>query len=281
MSTENFEKALKEIDRFNSQDPRQKIDDGIAHPQELIYSKSLTEWVLKLDPQASEALRVAARGQHIGRWTIPRSEYPAGRSGYLRWREELKAFHVEKIGAILRDIGYEEDFIERVASLMSKNNMKEDPDAQTLEDGLCLVFFETQFMDLVEKTPADKMKIVVRKTWKKMGPKGREIALKLKLPFEVKRFLGRSNWRCAALSRSVQRPKGARLSAALGRFIGMEQNQPKASQTRRQQPAHEQIEKEGTAHRTQRTTNSRCCSGSTNQAENEASDTTEHAATKY
>ena len=190
MSTENFEKALKEIDRFNSQDPRQKIDDGIAHPQELIYSKSLTEWVLKLDPQASEALRVAARGQHIGRWTIPRSEYPDGRSGYLRWREELKAFHVEKIGGILRDIGYEEDFIERVASLMSKNNMKEDPDAQTLEDGLCLVFFETQFMDLVEKTPADKMKIVVRKTWKKMGPKGREIALKLKLPFEVKRFLG-------------------------------------------------------------------------------------------
>ena len=189
MSTENFEMALKEIDRFNSQDPRQKIEDGIAHPQELIYSKSLTEWVLKLDPKASEALRVAARGQHIGRWTIPRSEYPTGRSGYLRWREELKAFHVEKVGDILRDIGYQEDFIERVASLMSKNIMKEDPDAQTLEDGLCLVFFETQFMDLVEKTPADKMKIVVRKTWKKMGPKGREIALNMKLPFEVKRFL--------------------------------------------------------------------------------------------
>ena len=46
------------------------------------------------------------------------------------------------------------------------------------------------FMDLVEKTPADKMKIVVQKTWKKMGPKGREFALKMKLPFEVKRFLG-------------------------------------------------------------------------------------------
>ena len=66
MSTENFEKTLKEIDRFNSQDPRQKIVDGIAHPQELAYSKSLTEWVLKLDPQASEALRIAARGQQRG-----------------------------------------------------------------------------------------------------------------------------------------------------------------------------------------------------------------------
>ena len=64
-----------------------------------------------------------------------------------------------------------------------------DQDAQTLEDGLCLVFFETQFMDLMEKTPVDKMAILVRKTWKKMGPKGREIALQMKLPFEVIRFL--------------------------------------------------------------------------------------------
>ena len=84
MSTENLEKALKEIDRFNSQDPRQGIVDGIAHPQELIYSNSLTEWVLKLDPQASDPLRIAARGQHIGRWMVPRAKYPAGRSGYLR-----------------------------------------------------------------------------------------------------------------------------------------------------------------------------------------------------
>ena len=189
MSTENFEKALKEIDRFNSQDPRQKIVDGIAHPQELAYSKSLTEWVLKLDPQASEALRIAARGQHISRWTVPRAEYPADRSGYLRWREDLKAFHAEKVGGILRDVGYEEDFIQRVKFLILKNNIKEDTDAQTLEDALCLVFFETQFMNLMEKTPVDKMKTLVRKTWKKMSAKGRNIALQMNLPFEEKHFL--------------------------------------------------------------------------------------------
>ena len=189
MSTENFEKTLKEIDRFNSQDPRQKIVDGIAHPQELAYSKSLTEWVLKLDPQASEALRIAARGQHISRWTVPRAEYPADRSGYLRWREDLKAFHAEKVGGILRDVGYEEDFIQRVKFLILKNNIKEDTDAQALEDALCLVFFETQFMNLMEKTPVDKMKTLVRKTWKKMSAKGRNIALQMNLPSEEKHFL--------------------------------------------------------------------------------------------
>ena len=189
MSTENFEKALKEIDRFNSQDPRQEIVDGIAHPQELTYSKRLTEWLLKLDPQASEALRIAARGQHIGRWTVPRAEYPADRSGYLRWREDLKAFHAEKVGGILRDVGYAEDFIQRVKFLILKSNIKDDTDAQTLEDALCLVFFETQFMNLMEKTPVDKMKTLVRKTWKKMSAKGRNIALQMNLPFEEKHFL--------------------------------------------------------------------------------------------
>ena len=189
MPTDNFEKALKEIDRFNSQDPRQKIIDGIAHPHELAYSKSLTEWVIKLDPQASEALRIAARGQHISRWTVPRAEYSADRSGYLRWREDLKVFHAEKVGGILRDVGYAEDFIQRVKFLILKSNIKEDTDAQTLEDALCLVFFETQFMDLMEKTPADKMKTIVRKTWKKMGTKGRDIALQMDLPFVVKLFL--------------------------------------------------------------------------------------------
>jgi hypothetical protein len=189
MSTEAFEKALKEIDRFNSQDPRQRVVDGIAHPQELAYSKLLTEWVLKLDPNASEALRIAACGQHISRWMVPRAEYPADRSGYLRWREDLKAFHAEKVGGILRDVGYEEEFIQRVQSLVLKKNIKKDTDAQTLEDALCLVFFETQFMTLMKKTPVDKMKILVRKTWKKMGAKGRDMALQMNLPLEEKHFL--------------------------------------------------------------------------------------------
>ena len=189
MFTDTFEKALKEIDRFNSQDPRQQIVDGISYPQELVYSKLLTEWVLKLDPEASEALRIAACGQHISRWTVPRAEYPADRFGYLRWREDLKAFHAEQVVGILREVGYEEDFVQLVKFLVLKKNIKKDTDAQTLEDALCLVFFETQFMTLMERTPVDKMKSLVRKTWKKMGAKGRVMALQMNLPFEEKHFL--------------------------------------------------------------------------------------------
>ncbi len=189
MESERLKKALGEIDRFNSQDPRREIVDGVAYPQELIYSKRLTEFVLNLNPEHSEALLIAARCQHICRWTIPRENYPMGRGGYLRWRQTLKSFHAEKVGEILQEVGYEEDFIAREQRLILKKNLKKDADTRTLEDALCLVFLETQFVDLMEKTPQDKMKVIVRKTWKKMSPKGREVALQMKLPFEEKRFL--------------------------------------------------------------------------------------------
>ena len=172
MESERLKKALGEIDHFNSQDPRREIVDGVAYPQELIYSKRLTEWVLKLDPEPSEALRIAARGQHICRWTIPRENYPMGRGGYLRWRQILKSFHAQKVEEILQEVGYEEDFIERAKRLILKKNLKKDAATQTLEDALCLVFLETQFLDLMEKTPEDKMEVIVRKNLEKDEPQG-------------------------------------------------------------------------------------------------------------
>jgi hypothetical protein len=187
--TERLKKALDKIDQFNSRDPNHDMVDGISFPRELLYSKRLNDWVLRLNPEASEALRVAARGQHIGRWTIPRGQYEMDRGGYLRWREALKSFHAKTVGAILVEAGYEQDFIQRVQSLILKKNIKQDPEAQTLEDALCLVFLETQFNDLRDKTPDPKMKDIVRKTWKKMGAQGQEAALKLNLSDDVKQFL--------------------------------------------------------------------------------------------
>ncbi len=131
VESERLTKALEEIDRFNRQDPRREIVDGVAYPQELIYSKRLTEWVLKLNPEPSEALLIAARGQHICRWTIPRENYPMGRGGYLRWRQILKSFHAQKVEEILQEVGYEEDFIEKAKRLILKKNLKKDAATQS------------------------------------------------------------------------------------------------------------------------------------------------------
>lgn len=181
--------VLRKIDEYNGRDPNSETVDGVLFPRELVYSKSLTDWVLKLKPDASEALRIAARGQHIGRWTIPRDQFEMDRGGYLRWREALKQFHAKTVGEILQEAGYDAAFVERVRSMILKKNFKEDPEVQALEDGLCLVFLEKQFAELKSKTPDEKMKEIVRKTWRKMSGLGQALALKLPLSPEAKQFL--------------------------------------------------------------------------------------------
>ena len=183
---------LAKIDQLNSEDPNSELGDGHQQPRELVYSKRLSGWVLRLNPGASEALRIAARGQHVQRWTIPRHRYEMTRRGYLRWRETLKAFHAETIGHLMRDTGYAEAMIERVGAIMGKRLLPQDADTQALEDALCLVFLETQFADLRNKTPDDKMAEIVRKTWVKMSGRGREEALRLPLSEDERTFLART-----------------------------------------------------------------------------------------
>jgi len=168
-----LENVLHSIDAFNAKDPR---------GQELPYAERLSKWVLRLNPVPSEALRIAARGQHIGRWTIPRDTYPMDRGGYLRWREELKRFHAKTVGEIMAKEGYAEAEIEPIRQIILKKNFQANPDAQTVEDALCLVFLESQFEELHQKTPDPKMIDIIQKTWKKMSAKGKEVALTMDLP---------------------------------------------------------------------------------------------------
>ena len=132
-----------------------------------------------LKRDASEVLRLAARGQHLCRWMIPRDSYPMTRVGYLQWREALKKFHAQRAGEILREVGYPEDAIERVQQLNLKKNFPRDPEGRVLEDALCLVFLEHQLADLAAKNAEDKMINVIQKTWQKMTPLARDVALKL------------------------------------------------------------------------------------------------------
>jgi Domain of unknown function (DUF4202) len=176
---QRFEAALRRFDEENARDPNVEHVAGTAHPRELIYSQWLTEVVLRLSPDASEALRLAARCQHLCRWMVPRDSYPMTRAGYLKWRAGLKQFHAQKAGQILREVGYAEDVIARVQSLNLKQDFPRDPEGRLLEDALCLVFLEHQFGDLASKTADDKMINALQKTWKKMTPAAQALAAKL------------------------------------------------------------------------------------------------------
>jgi len=170
-----FDAAIRRFDDENARDPNQ--EDG--RPRELLYAERLTAWVLKLSPDAGEALRLAARCQHICRWQSPRENYPMTRPGYLKWRADLKKFHAEKSGAILREVGYDDATVRRVQDLNLKKNFPADAECRVLEDALCLVFLEFQFTALAAKSDDDKMINALRKSWEKMTEAARAEALKL------------------------------------------------------------------------------------------------------
>ena len=172
---DRFTAAIQRFDAENSRDPN--LENG--RPRELLYAERLTGWVLKLCPDAPETLRLAARCQHICRWESPRENYPMTRPGYLKWRADLKKFHAEKSGAILREVGYDDDTIRRVQDLNLKKNFPADPEVRVLEDALCLVFLEHQFAPLAAKSQDDKMVNALRKSWEKMTEAARAEALKL------------------------------------------------------------------------------------------------------
>ena len=179
VNAQRFQTALRRFDEENSRDPNIEVVDGAACPREAIYACWLTGWVLRLCPDASEELRLAACCQHLCRWMIPRNAYPMTRTGYLQWREALKKYHAQKAGGILREAGYPEETIERVQRLNLKKDFPRDRESRVLEDALCLVFLEHQLAGLAGKTADDKVVNALEKSWGKMTPAGQAEALKL------------------------------------------------------------------------------------------------------
>lgn len=176
-----FARAIAAFDQANAEDPHQLTVAGHGRPRELVQAERLAAWVDRLAPAGSEALRLAARCQHIRRWHIPRGSYPDGRVGYLQWRTQLARFHAETATRILEECGYEQPLIDSVRRINLKQNLHSNPDSQTMEDALCLTFLEFEFDEFREKYPVDKVIEVVQKTWKKMSARARELALTLPL----------------------------------------------------------------------------------------------------
>ncbi|NJX14218.1 DUF4202 domain-containing protein [Tamlana crocina] len=184
MKPTRFETAIALIDEKNNQDPNVYEVFGIEYPKELLYSQRMTRKLLQFEPNASKALQIAARAQHICRWKIARDEYPMDRVGYLKWRETLKKMHAELTSEILNQVGYDQEFIDRVSFLINKKLIKKNEESQTLEDTICLVFLDYYFEEFAAKHDDEKVIDILNKTWVKMSEKGHQEALKL--PFSEK-----------------------------------------------------------------------------------------------
>ncbi|MXW60011.1 MAG: DUF4202 domain-containing protein [Acidimicrobiia bacterium] len=179
--SDRLKAALAAIDQANADDPHTIEVDGQARPKEQAHAELMTEWVQRLDSDAHDAQLVAARAHHLRRWALPRSDYPEGRSGYLRWRTAQAKRHAAEVADIVTAVGYDDAFAADVSAIVAKRGLATDPRVQTHEDALCLVFLQTQFDELADKLGDDHMAEVLAKTLAKMSPAARRIAQDLEL----------------------------------------------------------------------------------------------------
>jgi hypothetical protein len=190
---QRFDGVIAAIDGANARDPKVVEAGGGAVPAELLYGRRMSDTLATMAPDASELLKIAVRGQHIERWTSPRTSYPAGRAGYLKWRSDLKDYHARRLGEIMAAAGYGPQEAARVGALVRKERLRTDPEVQMLEDVACIVFLAHYLDDFLGKTDADDAKLarILAKTWKKMSERGHAEAGKLSLPPHVLALLRR------------------------------------------------------------------------------------------
>lgn len=179
-----IDQAFALFDAYNRQSPIHISNSGQDYPIEYFYAIKLHEWIKQLRPDATEALLLASRCQHIGRWEIPRDSYPEGRVGYLTWRSDLAKFHAQKAEEILLSIGYDETTIKHVKEIVQKKAIKKDAEVQTMEDALCLLFLQYQYDELIAKQSEEKMIAILQKTLSKMSEQGLQTALTLRYSAE-------------------------------------------------------------------------------------------------
>lgn len=188
MPTSLLDQVIELIDQANRQDPNKVIDEnGKEWPKELLYSYRMTEMLHKFVEQPDEVAQIAMRGQHIQRWTSPRSDYPMDRQGYLQWRTNLYKFHAETTASFMQKVGYDEESIQRVRKAVGKKGIKVNPDTQLLEDVTDLVFIQFYMLEFAGKHAEydeDKWVDIIRKTWNKMSERAQQFALdgNIKLP---------------------------------------------------------------------------------------------------
>ena len=177
-----FARARQLIDAAHAADPARAPDGRAA---EHVYAERMEAWVARLVPDATPLLRLAARSQHLERWSVPRASFPEGRAGYLAWRRSLYTKQAERARALLTEAGVSAAEAAEVATWVSKTGLKTNPGTQALEDAACLVFLENEITVFAAQHagyPREKFVEILKKTWRKMSPQAQALARGLALP---------------------------------------------------------------------------------------------------
>ncbi len=181
--------ARQAIDAAHQADPVKAAD---GRPAELVYADRMEGWLERLDQNVTPLLRLAARCQHLERWSVPRTSFPMDKVGYHAWRRSLYVKQAARAKELLNAVGITEEEAADVYTWVSKTGLKTNPGTQALEDAACLVFLENEIEAFAAQHadyPREKFIEIIRKTWRKMSTAAQTLALGLQLSPAIKELV--------------------------------------------------------------------------------------------
>jgi hypothetical protein len=184
--------AYAAFDAYNNQDPNKEIFGDLSISKETLYGLRMSIWLNKYAPESADAVKLAARSQHIGRWESERKDFPMDRVGYLKWRSQLAIHHAGIAGGILDSLGYDRSLIENVKFLLQKKQLKQNAETQLLEDVIFLVFVEHYLEVFAAKHEDEKVVDIIAKTLKKVSNNAIQMSGSIYLSERIKGLIGKA-----------------------------------------------------------------------------------------
>ncbi len=176
-----YQRARELIDAAHDADPHRTTDGRAA---ERVYADRMEAWLMRLVPDAPAILRLAARCQHLERWTVPRATFPMDRPGYLKWRRHLYEKQGGRTRELLLAAGVSQEESDAAHDWVAKKGLGTNAGTQALEDAAVLVFLENElaaFAAQHAEYPREKFVTILRKSWLKLSPDGRRMAVGIPL----------------------------------------------------------------------------------------------------
>jgi len=144
-------------------------------PEDLIHSQNTREWVLKLYPEADQALQIAALGHDIERSIEERKIQRANFPDY----DEFKKAHSQNSAIILQEIllkyNVDKDFIDRVDYLVLLHEIGGTPEADILKDADSISFFEVNLPFYFQRNSDRETVFRMKWGYKKLSKTARSI----------------------------------------------------------------------------------------------------------
>lgn len=170
-----FDSVIKEIERIL---PNSPIKSDSKH------SKLTLKWLLKLKPDADEALKIAALSHDIDRAVTGITEKDLTESEHRKKYYSFKKKHALRSAKIIADImrkrGYDRKIIEKVEHLVKKHEVGGDEETDALRDADSISYFDYNVYLYLKNMGKEKTKKKIEIMYNRMSVKAKKIVKHMK-----------------------------------------------------------------------------------------------------